>query len=94
MHQRRSATEQARLSPLIYGHINMLDHYCFAMPETVARANCDPYVIRAIRMLDRTIRSMVPPPDRSEYWGGTLTTEHKFPGRGPRRGWFVKLARE
>jgi TnpA family transposase len=27
----------ARLSPLIYGHINMLGHYSFAMPETVAR---------------------------------------------------------
>jgi TnpA family transposase len=32
----------ARLSPLIYGHINMLGHYSFAMPETVARGELRP----------------------------------------------------
>jgi TnpA family transposase len=32
----------ARLSPLIYGHINMLGRYSFAMPETVARGELRP----------------------------------------------------
>jgi TnpA family transposase len=36
----------ARLSPLIYEHINMLGRYSFAVPEEVARASCGHCVIQ------------------------------------------------
>ncbi len=32
----------ARLSPLIYGHINMLGHYAFSLPEAIFKGELRP----------------------------------------------------
>jgi hypothetical protein len=32
----------ARLSPLIYGHINMLEHYTFSLPEAILKGELRP----------------------------------------------------
>ncbi|MFT7614770.1 MAG: hypothetical protein ACI9J3_003756 [Parvicellaceae bacterium] len=34
--------DQARLSPLVYGHINMLGHYSFTLEENVMKGELRP----------------------------------------------------